>query len=77
MMALVLGQRATSLSDVNVNLRTSFVEWNEDEQYAYQSIDSVAELPIVLAASVVSFGAATLHALNLLDWGEYEAQLKA
>ena len=77
MLALVLSQRASSLSDVNVNLRTSFVEWDEVNEVAYQDLSTKAEMPLVVAASMISFGAATLHGLNLLDWGEYERQLKS
>jgi hypothetical protein len=67
----------STVNGVKIPIRTSYTDWNEDTEEAFQSLAVVYEVPLAMVASFVSFGGACLHFRNLSDWDSYTESLKA
>lgn len=75
LICFISSKNSATISTVLIPAKTSFTDWDEDTEIAYQALETVYEVPLATAASFISFGAATLHALNLIDWEAYEQEL--
>jgi hypothetical protein len=73
---LGLARSDATISAVSIPIKTSFTDWNEDTEVAYQSLETVWDVPIATVVSLIAFGAFYYHFGNLQNWDEYTANIK-
>jgi len=76
LVCLGLSQNDATISAVSIPIKTSFTDWNEDTEVAYQNLQTVVDVPIATVVSFIAFGAFYYHISNLMNWDEYTANVK-